>query len=380
VDALHSNPYPIYRSLRADNPVAYAPALNYYLLVSRWDDVETVLKDDETFSAEVEPPAMPETLRGSLLFTDGREHTRMRAAMQAPCQPRPAGELADSWVAGVADELIDRFVADGEAELVASYFEPLALQTLTRLTGLDFPIVELREWENHAAHYFKMEAPSEGAERTNRAIDAAILESVRRVSHEPDSSLLSTMVRWHDDAGGLTEHQILASMKIFLAAGVNELRDLMSHTLIGLLSRPEQLTELRTDPSLARPAVEEAARWASPVGVVPRKTTGQTELAGVQIPAGTLVAGIVASANRDERRWSDPSRFDLHREEGMHLGFASGTHFCLGAWLARAAGTVALQRLLDRLPELCLAPGRSLVVTGWRFREVRRLRAEWLGR
>jgi cytochrome P450 len=376
-DELYTNPYPIYRSLRNDYPVAFAPALNDCLLVSRWHDVEAVLKDDDTFSAEVEPPAMPETLRGSLLFTDGLEHARMRASMQPPCQPGPARELAGSFVIGAADDLIDGFASAGEAELVTSFFEPLALQTLSKLTGVVFPIERLREWENHAAHYFKLEKPPPEAEATNRAIDAAILEEMKRVSGERQSSLVSNMVHWHDDAGGLTEQQLLASLKVFLAAGINEFRDLMSHTLVGLLSRHEQLAELRSDPSLAAAAVEEGARWASPVGLVPRRATTRTELGGVRVPAGALVAALVASANRDERRWTEPNLFDLHRDDGMHLGFASGVHYCLGAWLARAGTAVALERIVERLPGLRLGPDRPLAVTGWRFREVRRLQAEW---
>jgi cytochrome P450 len=372
---LHSNPYATYRFLRAEHPVAFAPGLGY-LLVSRWDDVEAILRDDETFSAEIEPPAMPETLRGSLVFTDGREHARIRSAMQSPCQPRPARDLADSFVAGAADELIDGFAAAGEAELVASYFEPLAVQTIARLTGFEFPIERLHERENHDLHYFKLGKPPAEAE-ANRAIDAALLDRIARLSREQDSSLLSNMIHWHDSDGRLAEQQVLASIKFFLAAGVNELRDIMSHTLVGLLSRPEQMIEIRSDRSFAEAAVEEGARWASPVGLVPRVATASTELGGVRVTAGTFVGALIASANRDERRWTEPNRFDLHRDEGMHLGFASGVHYCLGAWLARAAGTVALQHLVRRLPELRLGPDRPLVVTGWRFREVRRLSAQW---
>jgi cytochrome P450 len=378
VGALDANPYPIYRLLRAEHPVAYAPALNY-MLVSRWDDVDAMLKDDETFSATVAPPVMPSTLRGCLLFSDGREHARLRASMQAPCQPRPAAELADSFVTDAADELIDGFAGDGGAELVDSYFEPLGALMVAKLTGLEFPVDELRVWGNHLHLYFKLEMPPKEAQPLDLAIDAAVLDGLGHAAREPSSSLFSRMLAWHDAEGALTERQMLANVKVLLAAGVNEPRDLWSHALIGLLGRPEQLAELVSDASLARPALEEAARWASPVGVVLRLTTEQAELAGFPIPPGTIVAAIVASANRDERRWSEPSRYDLHRDEGMHLGFATGVHFCLGAWLARAAGAVALGRLLERLPGLRLASDRPLTVTGWRFREVRRLHVRWDG-
>ena len=106
-------------------------------------------------------------------------------------------------------------------------------------------------------------------------------------------------------------------------------------------------------------------------------TTSDTDLAGVSIPAGTFLAVAIGSANRDERRWVDPDAFNLHRNEGMHLAFASGIHFCLGAWLARAGTEVAMQRILERMRNLGLEPGEPPVVRGWTFRGVRRLCATW---
>jgi cytochrome P450 len=377
-EVAHANPYPIYRWLRENEPVALAPALDGFCLVTRWDDVETVLKDDETYSSRVDIVTMPESLVGNLLLTDGKQHARARASMQAPCRPRPANAFADSVVLADADELIDGFEADREAELVDSFFEPLATQVVAKLLGLeDVPLADLRRWFDHTARHFTWETLPPEAYLSNQEFDDAILERLRRLAVEPDSSLLSTMLHWQDDGGELGEQQLLANAKAFAAAGWHEFRDLVAHALLGLLSRPEQLAELRTDPSLAKGAIEEAARWGTPVGMVPRITTSPTRLAGVRLPAGARLAAVIASANRDEKRWTDGGRFDLHRDEGMHLAFASGAHFCLGAWLARAAGAIVLNRVIERLPELRLKPGEPPVVTGWRFRVMRRLYAVW---
>ncbi len=373
---LNANPYPIWRQLRADHPVAYVPMMNHYWLVTRWAEVEAVLKDDETFSAEVET-GMPANLDSSLLFTDDPEHARMRAAMQPPCQPRPAREFARTFVSRVADELIDSLAAAGTADLVDSFFEPLAAKTLKALAGIDVRTADLRIWVDHTSYYFRTQLPPPEARTTDKEMDRVIQRHLETQSIGDGSSVLTSMAGWKDADGGLDEQQIVGSLKVFLAAGLHELRDLMSHALLGLLSRPEQLAELQADPSLARPAIEEAARWASPVGMVPRRTTRPVELAGVRIPADAYVAAIVASANRDETRFTDPGRFDLHRDEGAHLAFASGVHFCLGAWLSREGGAAGLSRLVERLPGLRLTPGGRLEVTGWRFREVHRLQADW---
>lgn len=381
---LYGNPYPWYRWLREQAPVAYAPALRHhaglpdaYWLVTRWDEVVEVLKDDALYGSPGEPPGLPLTFSGALPLLNGDRHARIRSTMQPACTPRRSSAFADAVVRATTDDLLDKLEALGEAELMDSFFEPLAARTLSGLLGLgDVPVSRLRTWFDHLGCYYTGELFPQHAE-LDQEIDDALLSSLRRLTGEPDSSLLSTILQLRTDPETPSEHEILGNAKFFTAAGVHELCDLVAHALIGLLSRPEQLAEVQADPALAKAAIEEAARWSSPVGMVPRRTTAPTELAGVRIPPGALVAAIIASANRDESHWTEPSSFDLHRDEGMHLGYASGAHFCLGAWVARAAGTLALQRLVERLPKLRLKPDDQLVVTGWRFRDVRRLSAAW---
>jgi cytochrome P450 len=348
-----------------------------YWLVTRWDDVTAVLKDDETFRSPDPPPDVPSTIRTSLLYADAEEHTRYRAALQPACQPRRAAAFADEVVTRLLDEFLDELEPRGHAELIDELFEPFAARTVAGIVGLDdVPTPDLRRWLDYLGLYFTGDSVAKQAERTNDEIDAVLLERLRHAHGSADGSLLTTVAHGRS-ASGLTDEEVLSNVKMFAAAGLHELADLLAHGLIGLLSRPEQLAELRADPSLAKAAVEEAARWASPVGMVPRLTAAETEIAGVRIPERSLVSAVIASANRDERRWTDASTFDLHRDEGMHLAFASGVHFCLGAWLVRAAGAVVLSRLVERFPAVRLTPGDELLVTGWRFRDVRRLPATW---
>ena len=373
-ESLHANPYPVYRWLRENAPLAYAPALDGLGLVTRWSDTELVLKDDDRFVTPPEqPPANLPSLGGSLLFVDGQEHARIRSAMQPACQPRRTSTFAAETVAPVADALLDRLEKRGKGELVGGYLEPLAATAVQRLLGVDsVPLDELRRWLDLIAGYLRAEPLPADAEAANACIDACLRTSLQETGTRDGVSLLAVM-----RAAGLQEDKILPNAKVFAAAGMHELRDLLAHTLLGLLSRPDQLLEVREEPSLVRSALEEGARWASPVGMVRRVTAEDLELAGMEVRAGTFLAAVIASANRDEARWTDPSRFDLHRNEGMHLGFASGVHFCLGAWLARAAGSIALGRLVQRLPRLRLDTSELLVVNGWRFRVVRRLPAIW---
>jgi cytochrome P450 len=379
--SMEDNPYRIYRWLRETAPVAYAPNLGGRYLVARWNDVVSVLKDDDGYSAALqEPRNAPANLAGSLLFVDGDAHTRMRSAMQPVCQPRRAHVVAATTISTVAAELVDRLEPDGGGDLVSGFFEPLTGRVIASLIGLeDVSPERLRAWVSPIVGYLTADVLSDEEVALSAEFDGALRERVRALAGRTDTqdwSLLSTMLHT-GDACVPSEREILTNSKIFAAAGFNELRDLMAHTLLGLLSRPDQLAELRSDPALLKPAVEEGARWSSPVGMVSRIATRDLRLSGVAVPAGSLVSPLLASANRDEARWTDPGRFDVHRDEGMHLAFASGVHFCLGAWLARAAAATALAQLVTRLPQLRLDPERSLGVSGWRFRIVHRLPVLW---
>jgi cytochrome P450 len=125
---------------------------------------------------------------------------------------------------------------------------------------------------------------------------------------------------------------------------------------------------VKADHGLINQAVEEGARWHSPVGTSTRQTTRDAELSGVKLEQGALVAAVLASANRDERNWTDPDRYDIHRREGSHLAFATGPHLCIGARLGRYEARTSWRVLFERLPNLRLDPDRPMEVSGWEFR------------
>src|SRR5262249_8585795 len=322
--------------------VGFAPSLGGRWLIARWDDVEAILKDDDLYSARIpDPPSLPANLSGSVFFVDGDEHTRLRAALQPSCQPSRATALAESVVAAAADELIDALEPLGEGDLVEGYFEPITAAAVSGLVGLDHVTIDdLREWASPIVSYITAQYLQPEAEAQNARFEDALRGCMRRLGASPtgdDMSLLGSVLdQGGDSAEVLTEQEILTNVKFIIAAGFNEARDLLAHALLGLLSRPDQLDELRADLSLAKAALEEGARWASPVGMVLRTSIAETELGRLRIPAGTPLTALIASANRDEARWTDGGRFDLYRDEGMHLAFASGVHFCLGAWVIRA--------------------------------------------
>ena len=143
--------------------------------------------------------------------------------------------------------------------------------------------------------------------------------------------------------------------------------------MFGLLTHPEQLEAVRADRSLIQRLLDEALRWESPVQTVSRETTQAVEISGQEVPAGADVLLAIGSANRDERQFDEPDRFDVHREPNEHLAFGLGKHYCAGSRLAYLEAQVAIEALLDRLPDLRLDPSQACGVVGMAFRGPDRL-------
>ena len=162
-----------------------------------------------------------------------------------------------------------------------------------------------------------------------------------------------------------------------ISGGINEPRDGIGLVVSTVLSNRPLLDELELEPALWRKCVEEVLRLHSPVGTITRQTTCETRLGDKVLPPGSLVAGVIRSANLDEERWSHPQEFDLHRAEGGHAAFGTGDHRCLGEWLGRQVVRVGSQKILTRLPNLKIQAGKTIELHGFEFRGPRELPCSW---
>ncbi len=289
---------------------------------------------------------------------------------------------AEQIIRPLVVELIDTFADRGEVELMAAFAEPLSVQTLGRVLGLGgIDPDTLRRWFSElalgAANFEGDPEKQEVADAASAEVDATVSEILDRLAKEPDDSTLSQMLHTEVDGERLTREEILANLKVMIVGGMQEPADAIGISLWALLSHPDQADEVRADPDLIQPAVEEALRWHSPVGTSTRQTTRDTELAGVSLEKGALVAAVVASANRDHRHWTDPDRFDIHRSEGAHLAFATGGHHCVGAYLSRFELRIAFHELFARLPNLRLHGDDPVELEGWEFRRPLHLDVAW---
>jgi cytochrome P450 len=381
VAQLEADPYPIYAQLRAEQPVCFVESVGLWL-VTRWGDVQHVDKSPELYTGETDPSTLTRTFGKNLLSSEGAYHDRIRKIIYPWFRVGAIGAYPDTVITPIANELVDVFADHGSADLVSDFAEPLSARVLKQALGLEFvEEATLRRWfvelATGAANFEADPEKQAVADAASAEVDETLAPVIARLQREPDDTLLSSMVNTEVDGERLTLAEVQSNLKVMIVGGLQATTDLIALSLWAILSHPEQLAEVQADPKLIDPAIEEAARWHSPVGTSTRQTTKDTELAGVQLEKGALIAAVLASANRDERNWSDPDRYDIHRREGGHLAFATGPHLCIGARLGRYETRAAWRVLLDRLPGLRLDSTRPVAISGWEFRSPHHLHVQW---
>ena len=372
LEQLETDPYPLYARLRDDEPVSWVPAAQLWL-VTRYDDVRRVDLAPDVFTGATAPSTLNRTMGTNMLGSEGPDQQRVRRITEAPFRPRDVEERMQGMIPKLAHELIDGIVRVGEADLFTAFCDPMSVRSLRFMIGLeDVAWEDILAWNQAMmlglANFEGDPAKQAPADRASAELGAAIERVLDRLEGCPDGSALSWMLQHDADGDRMSRTEIVANTKLMLSGGLQEPRDLIALAVWALGAHPEQLVEVSRDRSLVKRAVEETLRWCGPVGTSTRQATRSVMFDGVELPEGALIGAVLSSANRDPRRFIDPDRFDVHRNDGVHLAFAIGTHFCLGAWFGRHLARVSLEILLDRLPNLRLDPKRPVELRGWEFR------------
>ncbi len=366
------DPYPVYARLRREAPVTcldlpMAPAY----IVTRYDDVVTVLKDAALFSSHANAKGIGLVMGKTILEMDGREHTRHRNIVSMAFVPKALkGELPET-IGAIAHDMIDRLARDGHADLVAQFTRTFPLRVIAHVIGVPIEDYEtFKRWSLDLIGF--ADDPPKGFESAEKIVDylRPIVESRRT---EPREDLMSTLVHAEVEGQRLSDDEIYGFLKLLLPAGSDTTYRLIGSALFALLTHPEQLQEVLAERSKIAAVIDETLRWEAPVQYAARETTAPVALGGVDLPEGTQLLTALGSANRDERRFADPDRFDIHRHIEEHVAFGFGRHFCLGSHLARLEATVALNAILDRLPNLHLDRSQACRVVGLAFRSPNRL-------
>jgi cytochrome P450 len=324
-------------------------------IVYRHEEVQQMLRDNETFSSAIIIDAFGEALgKHVMLGMDEPEHGRHRALVSKAFSQKALARWEDELVGRVGNELIDRFAGRGRADLVKEFTFDYPTQIIAGLLGLpreDYP--QFQRWSISLLSIIVNRERGLAASQALREYFIPILAARRE---EPREDLISGLAQAEIDGEKLSDEEIFSFLRLLLPAGVETTYRSLGNLLFGLMSNPDQLDAVRADRSLIPQAIEEAVRWEPPLLTITRVATRDTELAGVPIPAGSSVMPMLGSANRQEDRYTDPDRFDIFRQARANIGFGHGVHVCLGMHLARLEMRVALNLLFDRLPNLRLDP------------------------
>jgi cytochrome P450 PksS len=374
-----ANPYPFYARLRAESPVhpVRLPDGQTALLVTRYDDVAAVLKDERLAKDKLNAqtpgqlarrpwvPAVFAPLARNMLDLDPPDHTRLRAMVQRTFSPRLVERMRPRVEALTAD-LLDAALRRRRVDLIRDYALPIPATIIAEMLGVPAA-------DRHRFHRWSSAIVSGTSSARGKlwAIPNAwlflryIRELVRARRAAPRDDLLGALLTAEEAGDTLSEDELVAMVFLLLVAGHETTANLIGNGSLALMEHPDQLRRLRDDPDLIRPAVEELSRYDSPVETATDRFARQdVTIAGVTVPQGSLIVAVIASANRDEDHFPDPDTLDLTREPNQHLAFGLGIHFCPGAALARLEAHVAINALLSLAPGLRLAVPRSALL--WR--------------
>ncbi len=299
----------------------------------------------------VEPPSM--------LAVDQPDHTRYRKLVSRAFTARAVAALR-SRTEEIADELLTGLERRRDVDLMTEYASLLPATVIAEMLGA--PVAMSRQfldWGAEAARSLDAGLSLSEFRRSERGLRALQRWMEGHFAHlraHPGDDILSTLVHAQSAEGKLTQDELTATAMLLLAAGFETTVNLIGNGTALLIAHPEQHDRLRAEPALWPNAVDEVLRLDSPVQRTGRVAQRDTVLAGVRVPVGKPVMTLLGGANRDPEVFDEPGRFDVGRPNaGEHLAFSSGIHYCLGAGLARMEGTVGLQALFGRFPDIALA-------------------------
>ena len=354
------DPYPFYRVMRDEFPLYFHPGANAYIL-SRYEDVREALTNPEfttrSYAAQIEP-----ILGVTIVQLDGRDHARQRRLLAAPFRADRFQSEFGPAMTTLADRLIAGFRNRGEVEFIRDFITPFSVGVLATVVGLpQSDIGRFRKWYTALLRFGvnligDPDVTAAGFAARDE-LDSYLRPLVAERRRFPGPGLLSMLAHAEVEAQQLTDDEIVRFGMLMIFAGGETVEKTLATFVRNLVGHPEQLSALQADRTLLDRALAESLRYTAPTHMIPRKTRAELTVGGGTIPAEAEVICFLGSANRDDRRFAAPDKFDTRRTDvdaeraftsaANHFAFGGGRHFCLGAMMAKTEVQIGVSRLLD---------------------------------
>lgn len=372
--AIMADPFPTYAHLRKHDPVHWSPSLKSWI-ITRYDDVRDLLLSDKLSVNRLSqfytalPPEDAELLKDIIhylnlwiAFRDPPDHTRVRRIMRYAFTAQ-AIENMRPQIIEITDMLLNRLEASGrnDIDLISEYALQLPALVIMDLLGVPRAMLnEFKTWSDDMAVFIGGARNSgdkyERASRGSQKMSSYFAQLINERAKNPRPGFLMDLINARDEGNQLSNDELIATCILILFAGHETTTNLIGNGTLLLLRHPEQLSKLKAYPALNHSMVEEVLRFDGPTNALVRVAAKDHELHGRQIREGERVFVMVNSANRDPRAFNNADSFDINRKQNRHITFGQGIHLCLGAKLAREEGRIAIERLVNRFPNLALDP------------------------
>ena len=364
------HPSTFFGKLRTQDPLSYVTGGEMgFWITTTYEDAITVLKDPRFINDKRRlslPQDEPEdggvvadryelvAWRRDMLMVDPPDHTRLRRLVSKAFTPYLIKQLRPR-IQQITDDLLDAVQHQGQMDLISDFAFPLPIAVISDLLGIpEADRQSFRAWTQ------ALVTITEGQQTTSATALESFLQYITTLlaskRDQPGHDLTSGLIQAQEHDDVLSEIELLSTMYLLIIGGYETVANLIGTGMLALLEHPDQMELLRGDPSLLPSALEELLRYTTPLSLSSLRWASEDILMHDKlIRKGDMIFVSLIAADTDPQRFPDPDALDIKRLENPHLAFSKGTHFCLGAPLARLEGQIAIGTLLRRLPHLRLA-------------------------